>query len=68
MTRSEFSNLKYLTINKLEKIKENNYMRVSAPYGRFDPEMVDREIRRKRLNARAMLKKYGKVLEKRYEN
>lgn len=59
------STLKYLSLDKLRRIKENNYMRLSPPQGRFDPEQVDREIRRKFNNQKALAKKYAKVMERR---
>lgn len=50
--------LKFLSLDKLRKIKNNNYMRLSSPFGRHDPEQVDREIRKKVNRSRELAKKY----------
>lgn len=62
--RTEAEKLRYVRIDILEKIKANNYVSYDKEK-RYDPELVDREIRRKKKRNEARLEKYKKLMEER---
>jgi hypothetical protein len=42
------SKIRIFGLKNLERIRDNNYFRITPPSFRYDPEMIDREIRRKK--------------------
>ena len=52
--------IRYVNLPTLKKIRANNYTRLSLPYHRYDPEIIDREIFRKTQVAKKRLAKYTK--------
>jgi len=58
--KTEAEALRYVRLDILYKIRANDYKRLTKPFKRYDPEVVDREIARKIRTNELRLAKYSR--------
>jgi hypothetical protein len=56
--KSDYESLSYCTLEVLEKIKANDYLRMTKPFKRYDPEVVDRLINKRHRMKKLRREKY----------
>lgn len=54
--------LGYCTLETLNKIKANNYIRLTKPRKRYDPEIVDRLIAKRIRMKKLRMEKYSRTV------